>query len=79
MKTNGLKKGDLAVFVPAKNAVKFLEWFNTGKDREISHWREFYEELLGGKEKQILSHKNFPYVNYKFIKSVMTPLKKSPN
>lgn len=78
MKTNGLKKDDLAVFIPAKNAVKFLDWFNTGKDREISHWREFYEELLGGKEKQILSHKNFRYVNYKFIKSVITPVKKAP-
>lgn len=78
MKTNGLKKGDLAVFVPAKNAIKFLDWFNTAKDREISHWREFYEELLGGKEKQVLSHDNFPYVNYKFVKSVITPVKKAP-
>ncbi|MCD4795371.1 MAG: hypothetical protein K8R54_19215 [Bacteroidales bacterium] len=78
MKTNKLKKGDLAVFIPAKNAVKFLDWFNTSKDREISHWREFYEELLGGKEEQVLSHKNFPYVNYKFIKSVITPVKKTP-
>ena len=78
MKTNGLKKDDLAVFVPAKNAVKFLDWFNTAKDREISHWREFYEELLGGKENQVLSHKNFRFVNYKFIKSVITPVKKAP-
>jgi hypothetical protein len=78
MKTNGSKKGDLAVFVPAKNAVKFIDWFNTAKDREISHWREFYEELLGGKEEQILSLNNFPYVNYKFIKSVITPVKKAP-
>lgn len=78
MKTNGLKKGDLAVFIPAKNAVKFLDWFNTEKGREISHWREFYEELLGGKEEQVLSRKNFPYVNYKFVKSVITPIKKAP-
>ncbi|NOQ76123.1 MAG: hypothetical protein GQ574_29240 [Crocinitomix sp.] len=78
MRTNGLKKDDLAVFVPAKNAVKFLNWFNTSKDREVSHWREFYEELLGGKEDQILSKENFPYINYKFVKSVVTPLKKAP-
>jgi len=78
MKTHGLKKGDLAVFVPAKNAVKFIDWFNIGKDREVSHWREFYEELLGGKEEQVLSHENFRYVNYKFIKSVITPIKKAP-
>lgn len=78
MKTNGLKKGDLAIFVPAKNAVKFLDWFNTARDREISHWREFYEELLGGEGEQILSHENFRYINYKFIKSVITPIKKAP-
>jgi len=78
MATNNLKKDDLAVFVPAKNAIAFLDWFNSFKDREISHWREFYEELLGGKEEQLLSHNNFKYVNYKFVKSVITPLKKAP-
>lgn len=79
MKTAGLKKGDLAVFVPAKNALKFLDWFNSEKNREISHWREFYEELLGGKaDKHVLSKKNFPYVNYRFLKSFQTPLKRAP-
>jgi hypothetical protein len=78
MKTSGLKKGDLAVFVPAKNAVKFIDWFSTAKDREISHWREFYEELLGGKEEKVLSRDNFPYVNYRFVKSVITPVKRAP-
>jgi len=29
MKTSGLKKDDMAVFIPAKNAVKFLNWFET--------------------------------------------------
>ena len=51
MNTVGLKKGDLAVFIPAKNAVKFLNWFDNKKEREISHWREFYEELIGEKGK----------------------------
>ncbi|MCW5519404.1 hypothetical protein J1N09_06115 [Aureitalea sp. L0-47] len=79
MKTGGLKKGDLAVFVPARNALKFLDWFNSEKDREISHWREFYEELLGGKaDKRVLKKKNFPFVKYRFIKSVQTPLKRAP-
>ena len=79
MKTAGLKKGDLAVFIPAKNAIKFLDWFNSEKNREISHWREFYEELLGGKaNERVLSKKIFPYVNYRFLKSVRTPLKKAP-
>lgn len=77
MPTNGLKKDDLAVFVPAKNAIKFIDWFNTGKDREVSHWREFYEELIEGKGK-LLEAKTFPHVNYNFRKTVITPLKKAP-
>jgi hypothetical protein len=76
MPTVGLKKHDLAIFIPAKNAIKFIDWFNTGKDREISHQREFYEELVEGKGKW-LNPKIFPYVNYNFRKSVITPLKKA--
>ena len=78
LNTNGLKKCDLAVFVPAKNAIKFLDWFNSNKEREISHWRECYEELLGGKAEQVLSNKYFPYINYRFVKSVRTPVKRAP-
>lgn len=78
MKTNELKKGDLAVFVPAKNGIKFLDWFNSKEDREISHWREFHEELLGGKGDKVLNKDNFPYVDYRFLKSVRTPLKRAP-
>ncbi|WP_343748008.1 hypothetical protein [Fluviicola sp.] len=76
LSTNGLKKDDLAVFIPAKNAVKFIDWFNTCEDREISHWREFYEELIDVKG-QVLSSTNFPYVNYEFVGRVRTPLKKA--
>lgn len=78
MPTNGLKKDDLAVFVPGKNAIKFIDWFNSGKDREISHWREFYEELIDGKGK-LLDQKIFPYIHYNFRKSVITPLKRASN
>ncbi|MBN8651452.1 MAG: hypothetical protein J0L67_08485 [Cytophagales bacterium] len=78
MPTNGLKKDDLAVFVPAKNAIKFIDWFNSHSDREISHWREFYEELIEGKGK-LLDQKIFPFVNYNFRKSVITPLKRTEN
>lgn len=76
MQTHGLTKDDLAVFIPAENAIKFIDWFNTRKDREISHWREFYEELIDGKGK-VLSQRAFPYVNYSYIKSVRTPLKRA--
>lgn len=77
LQTSGLMKDDLVLFVPAKNAVNFLDWFNSGKEREISHWREFYEELIEGKAKLLPSHV-FPYVNYNFIGTVTTPLKRTP-
>lgn len=76
MPTVGLKKHDLAVFIPAKNAIRFIDWFNTGRDREISHAREFYEELVEGKGR-VLDPRIFPYVNYNFRKSVITPLKRA--
>jgi SMODS-associated NUDIX domain len=72
---NGLMKDDFVLFIPAKNAIKFIDWFNTKKDREISHWREFYEELVKTK---VLSKKNFPYVYYNYVGTVITPIKKTP-
>jgi hypothetical protein len=72
-----LMKDDFALFIPAQNAIMFLDWFNEGKDREISHWREFYEELIEGKEK-LLDKDKFPYVNYNFIGKVRTPIKRTP-
>jgi SMODS-associated NUDIX domain len=77
LQTSGLMKDDFALFIPAKNAIKFIDWFNKGKGREISHWREFYEELIEGKAK-VLSQQNFPYVNYNFIGTVTTPIKRTP-
>lgn len=76
LSTSGRMKDDIAVFIPAKNAIKFIDWFNTRKEREISHWREFYEELIEGKAK-LLDPKIFPYVNYNFVGSVITPIKKA--
>ncbi|CAM1364272.1 SMODS-associated NUDIX domain-containing protein [Tenacibaculum xiamenense] len=71
-----LMKDDFALFIPANKAISFIDWFNKGKDREINHWREFYEELIDGKGK-LLSKKNFPYINYNFKGRVTTPIKKS--
>jgi hypothetical protein len=72
-----LMKDDFALFIPARKAIKFLDWFNEGKDREISHWREFYEELIEGKGK-VLDKEKFPYVNYNFRGKVRTPIKRTP-
>lgn len=71
-----LMKDDFAIFIPAKKAIKFLDWFNEGKNREINHWREFYEELIEGKAK-LLSKEKFPYVNYNLLGRVTTPVKRT--
>ncbi|GAB4015188.1 hypothetical protein GCM10028808_39880 [Spirosoma migulaei] len=74
---SGGMKDDFALFIPASKSLKFLDWFNTGKDREVSHWREFYEELIEGKS-SVLSQKNFKYVNYYFKGTVTTPIHTTP-
>ena len=45
-------EGDLRIHIPAKNLVKFLRWYASGKGRETSPEREFREELL---DSQILN------------------------
>lgn len=77
MQTTGLMKDDFAIFIPAKKAISFIDWFNLGMNREISHWREFYEELIEGKAR-VLSQRTFPYVNYNYIGTVTTPIRKTP-
>ncbi len=77
MKTTGKMKNDLVGYIPAKHAVSFIKWFECRENREISHWREFYEELIEGKG-NVLSKENFPYVDYHFAGFIRTPLRKSP-
>ncbi|KYG74848.1 hypothetical protein EV198_0648 [Roseivirga ehrenbergii] len=72
--TNGEKRDDLRLMVPASKALEFLDWFDSGKGREISHWREFCEELV---RNEVLEFKVFPHVNYRYAGYVQTPLKKS--
>jgi len=39
-------KWDLRVRVPGWRVVNFLSWFNREENRELSPWREFYEEMV---------------------------------
>ena len=55
---------DLRIRVKGKNLHTFLLWFDSNQDREISHWREFCEELL---ITSILDRDTFPHINYKFL------------
>ena len=53
--------GDLRIKIPATNIISFLKWYNSQLGREVSPFREFYEELI---RPGVLDQKTFPYVNY---------------
>ena len=56
--------GDLRFRIEGKYIPHFLNWFDKAIDRELSPWREFYEELV---EPNILSKENFPYIFYNYV------------
>ncbi len=59
-------ENDIRGIILGKNIFKFIEWFESGKGREISVEREFREELIQSK---ILDIKVFPYANVVFCDS----------
>ena len=67
----GIAKGDLRVYVKGLNVIEFLEWFDSKEDRETSPWREFCEELIAT---EILPHWQFRYIDYKFKRTIQTPI-----
>ena len=67
----GIAKNDLRVRVKGKNVLDFFKWYESREDRETSPWREFCEELLTPK---ILPLPEFRYIDYKFKKTVKTPI-----
>lgn len=67
----GIAKNDLRICVQGRNVISFLDWFNSKQDRELSPWREFCEELITTK---ILPWQPFRYIDYKFKKTVKTPI-----
>lgn len=74
LKTNGEKRNDLRGTIPMPKLLAFLDWFKTQKNREISHWREFYEELI---RTGILKIEDFPHFEYRYAGTLLTPIKKS--
>lgn len=74
MKTTGEKRNDLRGTVPMPRLVSFLDWFSSQKNREISHWREFFEELI---KTGILRIEDFPHFEYRYAGTLLTPIKKS--
>jgi hypothetical protein len=57
--------GDLRILLKGKYLISFFKWFESEEGREVSPWREFYEELVNTK---ILSPQNFPYIYWRFLR-----------
>lgn len=69
--SHGIAKGDLRINLKGWNLLSLLDWFYSKKDREVSPWREFCEELIST---NILPWKEFRYIHYKYKKTVQTPI-----
>lgn len=65
-KENFRVSNDLRVYVQSKNVIKFLEWFNTGRNREVNVVREFIEEII---DKNILEIQNLRDIEFEFIRT----------
>lgn len=59
--------GDLRFYVKGKNINKVLKWFNSRKNREISAYREFYEEII---KNNILPEKVLQDIKIEFLKQI---------
>lgn len=60
----GEKKHDLRGIIPALELTPFIRWFESQKQREITPWREFYEELI---REKVLRIEDFPYFEYRHL------------
>lgn len=69
-----ISKDDLRIRVKGRYLMKFIKWYNSGKERENSVFREFCEELI---EPGILSKEIFPYINTRHIKRHQTGIRYS--
>lgn len=69
-----VSQNDIRLRVPSRHLLAFVRWFESGKDRETSPWREFYEELVAT---GILSHADFPYIHHNFVRREIRPLRYS--
>jgi hypothetical protein len=63
---------DLRIRIPAVKLINFMRWFESGKSRETSSWREFYEELI---RPGILSSQDFPFIFSNFIRREVRPIR----
>lgn len=69
--TNFHKEGDLRLITKRKHFPDLLEKFNSKQGREVSIEREFHEELIAT---NIFDRKDFPYLNYSFIRTDLSQI-----
>ena len=73
LEINEKSRSDLRLHIKGRYLANFIKWFESQKDREVSHSREFYEELVKPK---VLSLEKFPFPTYIFRKKYYSPLKR---
>ena len=66
--------GDLRIRIKGSGLISFLKWFNSMDGREISGWREFYEELIST---NIFPESIFPYISYQYVRRYSHPIRYS--
>jgi hypothetical protein len=66
---------DLRIRVPGQKILTFVRWFESGRSRETSPWREFHEELISP---GLLSFEDFPFIVEDFIRREIRPIRFSP-
>ncbi|MFT3703079.1 MAG: hypothetical protein QM802_11950 [Agriterribacter sp.] len=77
---HGIAKNDLRFRLPGRFVLKIIRWFNSREDRETSQWREFCEELLTSNIIEQKADKHaFRYIDYKYVKTIQTPMQKAKN
>ncbi len=64
-----VSRNDLRVRVPVEQIGDFLSWYDTQKGREISPWREFYEELIAP---GIVPAAAFPFAYFDYVKTYVS-------
>lgn len=67
---------DLRLRIPADKLPSFYRWFETGRHRETSPWREFSEELIAS---GVLSASVFPHIYHEFLGRQVRSLRYSPH
>lgn len=65
-KANRTNPKDLRFYVTCDQIPEIITWFESGKEREIGVWREFYEELI---VPGILPPTSFQFIDTEFLRT----------